>query len=83
MIRKTIEMILLAAAVCLALSGCGKGSVYTAVDGSCGPLTIYPDYKEITVPANIAPLNFHYAMKGIEGEHDFFHRGQIGYHQGH
>lgn len=65
MIRKTIEMILLAAAVCLALSGCGKGSVYTAVDGSCGPLTIYPDYKEITVPDNIAPLNFHYAMKDV------------------
>lgn len=65
MIRKTIELTLLAATVCLALSGCGKGSVCTAVDGSCGPLTIYPDYKEITVPANIAPLNFHYAMKDV------------------
>lgn len=65
MIRKTIELTLLAATVCLAVSCCGKSSAYTAVDGSCGPLTIYPDYKEVTVPANIAPLNFHYAMKDV------------------
>lgn len=63
MIRKTLGLILLAATVCLAVSCCGKGSAYTAVDGSCGPLTIYPDYKEVTVPANVAPLNFHYAIK--------------------
>jgi len=45
------------------LVGCGKAT-YTAVDGSCGPLTIYPDYKDVTIPSNIAPLNFHYAMDG-------------------
>lgn len=59
--RNPIHIILTAAV--LAVSAC-KGIDYTAVDGSEGPLVIYPDYKEVTVPANIAPLNFHYAMKG-------------------
>lgn len=63
MIRKTINRILLTPFVCLALSGCHNYDLYTAVDGSAGPLVIYPDYKEVTVPANIAPLNFHYAVK--------------------
>lgn len=49
------------AAVVIAVTGCIKGE-YTAVDGSCGPLVIFPDYKEVTVPTNIAPMNFHYVM---------------------
>ena len=49
----------------LALSGCARGDFATAVDGSEGPLVIYPDYKEVTIPANIAPLNFRYAMKDV------------------
>lgn len=53
-------------AFCLMLSGCGNRYAATAVDGSQGPLVIYPDYKEVTIPANIAPLNFHYAMSGAE-----------------
>lgn len=60
--RIYILNIILAAAV--AVTGCGRGE-YTAADGSLGPLVIYPDYKEVTIPANIAPPNFHYAMKGI------------------
>ena len=51
--------------VCTLLSACGAGDCATAVDGSEGPLVIYPDYKEVTVPANIAPLNFRYAMKDV------------------
>ncbi len=51
--------------ICAVLSGCGAGDPATAVDGSEGPLVIYPDYKEVTVPANIAPLNFRYAMKDV------------------
>ena len=50
----------------LMLSGCGAREFTTAVDGSEGPLVIYPDYKEVTIPANIAPLNFRYAMKDIK-----------------
>ncbi|MDO5442873.1 MAG: hypothetical protein Q4G10_04320 [Bacteroidia bacterium] len=57
--RNLLNIILTAAVITIA--GCAKGD-YTAVDGSRGPLVIYPDYKEVTVPANIAPLNFHYAM---------------------
>ena len=49
----------------LALSGCSQGDPATALDGSEGPLVIYPDYKEVTIPANIAPLNFRYAMPDV------------------
>ena len=49
----------------LLLVSCTK-DVCVAVDGSQGPLVIYPDYKEVTIPANIAPLNFRYAMTGID-----------------
>ena len=49
----------------LTLSGCAGGDPATAVDGSEGPLVIYPDYKDVTVPANIAPLNFRYAMEDV------------------
>lgn len=55
-----------AIALCLTLPGCGSKGTYTAVDGSEGPLVIYPDYKNVTIPANIAPLNFHYAMRGVD-----------------
>lgn len=55
----------LAAVVCLLLPGCGSGDVVTAVDGSEGPLVTYPDYKDVTIPANIAPLNYRYAMKDV------------------
>jgi len=59
--RRHLSGIVLAAAL-ISLVGCGRGK-YTAVDGSAGPLVIYPDYKEVTVPANIAPLNFHYVTR--------------------
>jgi len=49
----------------LALPGCTGGDPATAVDGSAGPLVIYPDYKEVTIPPNIAPLNFRYAMGDV------------------
>lgn len=62
--HKTIFLFLLAAA-CLSLQGCGDRENATVVAGSEGPLVIYPDYKEVTIPANIAPLNFRYAMKGV------------------
>jgi len=29
-----------------------------------GEVTIYPDYRNVVVPCNIAPLNFHYSGKG-------------------
>ena len=50
---------------CLLLAACQSGDPSTAVAGSEGPLVIYPDYKDVTIPANIAPLNFRYAMEGV------------------
>ena len=47
------------------LLGCSRGDRFTSVSGSDGPLVIYPDYKDVTIPANIAPLNFRYAMEGV------------------
>ena len=67
--------ILFAAIIGLALAGCGERELTTAVDGSEGPLVIYPDYKDVTIPANIAPLNFRYAMKDIKGARTTFSLG--------
>ena len=50
----------------LLLISCTGKDACVAVDGSKGPLVIYPDYKEVTIPANIAPLNYRYAMTGID-----------------
>ena len=47
------------------LAGCKGRDYAVAVDGSEGPLVIYPDYKDVTVPANIAPLNYRYAMNDV------------------
>ena len=55
----------MALAACVLLPGCGGGDLAEAVAGSEGPLVIYPDYKEVTIPANIAPLNYRYAMKDV------------------
>ena len=60
-----IRYILSAVLASLLLSGCGGRDYATAVDGSEGPLVIYPDYKDVTVPATIAPLNFRYAMADV------------------
>ncbi|MBR5735244.1 MAG: PD40 domain-containing protein [Bacteroidales bacterium] len=65
MYSKYIYRYLLAALVCLLLSACRGSDFSTAVAGSEGPLVIYPDYKDVTIPANIAPLNFRYAMEDV------------------
>ena len=63
--RNKLSYILLAFLVCVMLPGCGGRDNFTATDGSEGPLVIYPDYKDVTIPANIAPLNFRYAMADV------------------
>ena len=50
----------------MTLFGCKGRDIAVAVDGSEGPLVIWPDYKEVTIPANIAPLNYRYAMDGVK-----------------
>ena len=61
--------------LCLALPGCGGKDLDVAVDGSAGPLVIYPDYKDVTIPANIAPLNFRYAMPDVRKARTTFSLG--------
>lgn len=63
---------LFTAAVLAIFTGCAYQPVTTSLSGSEGPAVIYPDYKDVTVPANIAPLNFHYAMKGAKGAETTF-----------
>ncbi len=60
LLKLTTQTILLT--VCLIYSGCAK-TTSDSVYGSTGPAIIYPDYKDVTIPRNIAPLNFHYAVK--------------------
>ncbi|MDO5442727.1 MAG: hypothetical protein Q4G10_03570 [Bacteroidia bacterium] len=61
--RKSILRLLAAALVCTLTVSCYTEHS-TSISGSDGPAVIYPDYKDVTIPANIAPLNFRYAMKG-------------------
>ena len=73
---RTLRQIWIAIPVALMLLGCSGQDFADAVDGSAGPLVIYPDYKEVTIPANIAPLNFRYAMKDIRGAKTTFTLGE-------
>ena len=73
---RTLRQIWIAIPVALMPLGCSGHDFADAVDGSAGPLVIYPDYKEVTIPANIAPLNFRYAMKDIRGAKTTFTLGE-------
>lgn len=59
---------------CTVMVAC-EGVHTTSLAGSEGPAVIYPDYKEVTVPINISPLNFHYAMKGVSSASTTFSIG--------
>ena len=63
--RHYLNILISAILVLGTLSGCNGWDATVAVDGSEGPLVIYPDYKDVTVPANIAPLNYRYAMNDV------------------
>lgn len=62
--------------ICLSVLSCHRNDSYTAIAGSEGPLVIYPDYKDVTIPANIAPLNFRYAMEGAQKARTTFTLGE-------
>lgn len=64
---------ILATAIAItAFLSCSQMDISTAIDGSEGPLVIYPDYKDVTIPANIAPLNFRYAMADVRNARTTF-----------
>lgn len=61
--KHIISRTIVALLACLLLASCCKENSTSPV-GSEGPAIIFPDYKNVTIPANIAPPNFRYAMKG-------------------
>ena len=72
--RKLIFPVLAVLSIAV-VSGCGRKEVVTSVAGSEGPLVTYPDYKEVTIPENIAPLNYRYAMEGVRKARTTFTAG--------
>lgn len=58
-ILNNIGLALLLTCLC---SACGRRDVEVYVNSDT---VIYPDYIGVTVPSNIAPLNFHYTSGGI------------------
>ncbi|MDO5442630.1 MAG: hypothetical protein Q4G10_03065 [Bacteroidia bacterium] len=48
----------------------------TSLGGSEGPAVIYPDYKNVTIPTNIAPVNYRYAMEGASSATTTFSTGE-------
>lgn len=59
---KGINKTIIAAALLVLCVACGRKDVEVTTNPG---LPIYPDYMDVTVPVNIAPLNFHYTYKGI------------------
>ena len=62
MLKGTLNKIAAAALMLSVFSACGSGKTEVAVYTDS---PIYPDYMGVTVPSNIAPLNFHYTSEDI------------------
>ena len=61
---RRFEPVILAVALLL-LCGCGRqADVRPSGEGTDRPATIFPDYQEVTIPCNIAPLHFYYTDPG-------------------
>lgn len=75
MILRSLKYSIIAGATLILLAACGRKEVVTTVAGSDGPLVIYPDYKEVTIPENIAPLNYRYSMTGVKKARTTFSAG--------
>lgn len=74
-IKHILTTVALSLAFCFVLESCSK-TVFDSVYGSDGPAIIYPDYKEVTIPSNIAPLNFYYAMDDVVSASTSFSIGE-------
>lgn len=66
MLKGIINKVTLAAVSLVFFASCGREGAEVPVN-TYSP--IYPDYMGVTVPSNIAPLNFHYTSSGIRKAH--------------
>ncbi len=57
--KRIITYIMMGAAVLILATGCRRASVPDSFTKSQHAPKIYPEYEDVTVPANIAPLTFH------------------------
>lgn len=62
MLKGMLNKITIAALVLWLFASCGRAGVEVSLNTDSA---IYPDYMGVTVPSNIAPLNFHYTAEGI------------------
>ena len=75
--RKT-DALFLAMLVLSLLCGCGRSfDVRPAGEGTDRPDPVFPDYREVTVPCNIAPLNFYYTDPAGSGFTTTFSAGDV------
>ena len=57
-----LNKVIAAVFLLLVCTSCGRKCEEVSTNSA---LPIYPDYMDVTVPVNIAPLNFHYTSDGI------------------
>ena len=62
MLKGILNKVLVAVSLTWICTACGGADVEVSTNSQ---MAIYPDYMGVTIPSNIAPLNFHYASKGI------------------
>lgn len=79
MTRMTNFKILLAVVItCVSISARSARNPYSSAYRSDGTIGTYPDYKEVTIPANIAPLNCHTHAQQRGDLSMFYIRGKHG-----
>ena len=63
MLKRILSKIAAAACILWLCSACSGAAVEVSTNTDT---FIYPDYAGVTIPINIAPLNFHYTAPGIK-----------------
>jgi hypothetical protein len=63
---KHIKIYLFLAIILTLATACNKATVPATYESANKEVHIYPDYKEVTVPVNIAPLHFEIDNTGDE-----------------
>lgn len=64
----------------LLLFGCGRSNeVRPSGEGTFRPAFVFPDYRDVTVPCNIAPLNFYYTVPDALRFSTIFQAGNLSF----